>query len=121
MTGGLPNPLSILLVVPIALSASVLSLGTTIGLCILVVASASLMPLFLATLPWIRIGLELPQHSEPYVASRRRGSPGLGRFMAQTLLARAGASLHFANMGGGVRYHHLVPRCGWAAGAGGLI
>jgi len=59
-TGGLQNPFSILLMVPIALSATILSLRTTIGLCILVIAIASLLALFPTALPWEPVGLKLP-------------------------------------------------------------
>ena len=35
---------------------------------------------------------------EPYVSGRPAGGLGLGVFIAQTLLARSGAKLHFANL-----------------------
>jgi two-component system sensor histidine kinase RegB len=60
LTGGLQNPFSILLMVPIALSATILSLRMTIGLCILVIATASLMALFPTELPWSPVGFHLP-------------------------------------------------------------
>jgi two-component system sensor histidine kinase RegB len=40
---------------------------------------------------------------EPYVSSRPTGGLGLGVFIAQTLLARSGATLHFANLDRGAR------------------
>jgi two-component system sensor histidine kinase RegB len=40
---------------------------------------------------------------EPYVVSRPTGGLGLGVFIAQTLLARTGAALQFANLGKGAR------------------
>ncbi len=40
---------------------------------------------------------------EPYVSNRQSAGLGLGIFIAQTLLARTGAALHFANFGRGAR------------------
>ena len=40
---------------------------------------------------------------EPYVSGRPTGGLGLGVFIAQTLLARSGATLHFANLEKGAR------------------
>ncbi len=60
LTGGLQNPFSMLLIVPITLSATILSLRTTVGLCILVVVGASLMGLFPTDLPWSMAGFRLP-------------------------------------------------------------
>ncbi len=60
LTGGLQNPFSILLIVPIAFSATILSLRMTIGLCILTIATASLLALFPGELPWIPVGFHLP-------------------------------------------------------------
>ena len=41
LTGGLQNPFSILLIVPVTLSATTLSLRTTVVLCVLVIAAAT--------------------------------------------------------------------------------
>jgi two-component system sensor histidine kinase RegB len=40
---------------------------------------------------------------EPYLSSQPTGGLGLGVFIAQTLLARTGAALQFANLGKGAR------------------
>jgi len=61
LTGGLQNPFSVLLIVPVALSATVFSLRMTIALCLLVTGSATLMALLPTTLPWRPSGLALPQ------------------------------------------------------------
>ena len=60
LTGGLQNPFAVLLIVPITLSATILSLTTTIFLCIMVTVSATLLGLFPTMLPWTGEGLELP-------------------------------------------------------------
>ena len=58
---------------------------------------------------------------EPYVSSRPTGGLGLGVFIAKTLLARSGATLHFANSDRGCQGdHRLAPRCAGAASAGGV-
>jgi two-component system sensor histidine kinase RegB len=46
LTGGVQNPFSILLIVPITLSATTLSLRTSVVLCLLVVATATLLALY---------------------------------------------------------------------------
>jgi len=61
LTGGLQNPFSILLIVPVTLSASTLSLRTTVVLCLMVVVAATLLALFPTDLPWYRGTLELPR------------------------------------------------------------
>ena len=43
LTGGLQNPFSILLLVPVTLSATILSLRTTVALCLLVIVAASVL------------------------------------------------------------------------------
>lgn len=60
LTGGLQNPFAALLLVPVTISATVLSLGTTIGLCILVMAALSVLALVPSELPWSTGGLDLP-------------------------------------------------------------
>ncbi len=60
LTGGLQNPFSILMIVPITLSATILSLRTTVLLCVMVTACATLLGLFPTKLPWKDGGLELP-------------------------------------------------------------
>jgi two-component system, sensor histidine kinase RegB len=60
LTGGLQNPFSILLIVPVTLSASTLSLRTTVVLCLMVVAAATLLALFPTDLPWYHGTFRLP-------------------------------------------------------------
>jgi len=60
LTGGLQNPFSVLLIIPITLSATILSLRTTVLLCIMVTASATLLGLLPTSLPWRDGGLVLP-------------------------------------------------------------
>jgi hypothetical protein len=59
----------------------------TVGLCILVITTASPMALFPSALPWNRRATVYPPPRHP----------------AQTLLARTGAALHFENIGRGAR------------------
>jgi two-component system sensor histidine kinase RegB len=61
LTGGLQNPFAILLIVPVTLSASILSLRTTVLLCLEVVVAATLLGLYPSELPWRGGGLVLPQ------------------------------------------------------------
>ncbi|MEM9626933.1 MAG: ActS/PrrB/RegB family redox-sensitive histidine kinase [Pseudomonadota bacterium] len=60
LTGGLQNPFSVLLIIPITLSATILSLSTTVILCIMVTACATLLGLLPTPLPWTGGGLLLP-------------------------------------------------------------
>ena len=60
LTGGLQNPFAILLIVPVTLSAIILSLRTTMLLCLEVVAAATLLGLHPTELPWRGDGLVLP-------------------------------------------------------------
>jgi two-component system sensor histidine kinase RegB len=60
LTGGLQNPFSILLIVPVTLSASTLSLRTTLVLCLMVVVAATLLALFPTDLPWYYGTFQLP-------------------------------------------------------------
>ena len=60
LTGGLQNPFSVLLIIPITLSATILSLSTTVLLCTMVTACASLLGLLPTSLPWKDGGLVLP-------------------------------------------------------------
>ncbi len=57
-TGGLTNPFSLLVAVPVVVSASSLPLRMTVGLGILVVAMATLLAFFHLPLPWVE-GTEL--------------------------------------------------------------
>jgi two-component system, sensor histidine kinase RegB len=60
LTGGLQNPFSILLIVPVALSATTLSLRTTVVLSLIVIAVATLLALFPSDLPWNQGTFRLP-------------------------------------------------------------
>ena len=60
LTGGLQNPFSVLLIVPVTLSATTLSLRTTVVLCLFVVVTASLLGLYPTDLPWYEGTFRLP-------------------------------------------------------------
>jgi two-component system sensor histidine kinase RegB len=60
LTGGLQNPFSVLLIVPITLSATILSLRTTIVLCVMVMICTTLLGIYPTALPWTGDGLTLP-------------------------------------------------------------
>ncbi|MDH3660458.1 MAG: ActS/PrrB/RegB family redox-sensitive histidine kinase [Alphaproteobacteria bacterium] len=60
LTGGLQNPFSVLLIIPVTLSATILSLRTTVFLCIMVTACATLLGMLPSSLPWKDGGLTLP-------------------------------------------------------------
>ena len=62
LTGGLQNPFAILLVVPVVISATTLSIFYTVSLGALAVAAASLLVFFHHPLPWFpQQTLELPR------------------------------------------------------------
>lgn len=60
LTGGLQNPFSVLLIIPVTLSATILSLRTTVLLCIMVTACTTLLGMMPTSLPWKDGGLVLP-------------------------------------------------------------
>jgi two-component system sensor histidine kinase RegB len=60
LTGGLQNPFSILLIVPVTLSATTLSLRTTVVLCTMVIGVTTLLALFPTDLPWRNGEFRLP-------------------------------------------------------------
>ena len=60
LTGGLQNPFSVLLIIPITLSATILSLRITVLLCVVVTICASLLGVLPTSLPWKDGGLVLP-------------------------------------------------------------
>lgn len=60
LTGGLQNPFSVLIVAPIAISASTLSLGSTLALVLLAFGCLSLLMQHHLPLPWPDGGLILP-------------------------------------------------------------
>lgn len=59
-TGGLTNPFVVLLLVPVTISAMILSLRSTVGLGVLAFASISLLPFVHIDLKWPDPGMELP-------------------------------------------------------------
>jgi two-component system sensor histidine kinase RegB len=61
LTGGLQNPFAVLLIVPVSLSATILSLRTTVLICVLVALAATLLGVFPSELPWQGGGLQLPR------------------------------------------------------------
>lgn len=60
LTGGLQNPFSILLIVPVTLSATTLSLRTTVLLCGVVITVVTLLAGWPSDLPWRGDGFALP-------------------------------------------------------------
>jgi two-component system, sensor histidine kinase RegB len=60
LTGGLQNPFSILLLLPVTLAAATLGFGATIGLTGVALAGSVLLALMPGTLPWHQSGLSLP-------------------------------------------------------------
>ena len=60
LTGGLANPFSLLILAPLAVSASFLSRSSTFALSLLAVLAASLLAFFHLPLPWPGGGLDLP-------------------------------------------------------------
>jgi two-component system sensor histidine kinase RegB len=60
LTGGLQNPFAILLIVPVTLSATTLSLRTTVALSLAVIAAATWLALFPSDLPWYDGTFRLP-------------------------------------------------------------
>lgn len=61
LTGGLQNPFSILLIVPVTLSATTLSLRTTVVLSSVVIAIATWLAVFPSDLPWYDGTFRLPR------------------------------------------------------------
>mgnify|MGYP001178408010 CR=1 FL=1 len=61
LTGGLDNPFALLFLVPVTISATILSLRSTILLGLLALVCVSLLALFHLPLPWPAPGFELPQ------------------------------------------------------------
>lgn len=60
LTGGLENPFSILILAPVTVAATVLSLRPVIGLAVLAIAMISLLALLHMPLPWQTAPLEFP-------------------------------------------------------------
>ena len=61
LTGGLKNPFAVLILVPVTVSATILSLGSTVGLALMAFAAVTFMAHFYLPLPWPAPGLALPQ------------------------------------------------------------
>ena len=61
VTGGMENPFALLLLAPVTVSATILSLRATIWLCLLALAAATLLTLQHLPLPWRDAGLQLPE------------------------------------------------------------
>lgn len=60
LTGGLQNPFALLLVVPVMISSTILSLKSTAGLAGVVLIAVSILSFFHLPLPWAEGGLSLP-------------------------------------------------------------
>lgn len=61
LTGGLKNPFAVLLLVPVTVCATILSLRTTIALCALVIAALTILVLWPTPLPWHGETFALPE------------------------------------------------------------
>lgn len=90
LTGGLENPFSFLLLAPVAVSATILSIRSTFALCVLSVATITVLAVRHYPLPWAEGGFSVPQvyvlgtwvalavgivFRDIYVAGRRRSPP----------------------------------------------
>ncbi|MCW5730831.1 MAG: ActS/PrrB/RegB family redox-sensitive histidine kinase [Alphaproteobacteria bacterium] len=60
LTGGLKNPFALLLLVPVTISATILSLVSTVGLALLVLALVTLLAFLHLPLPWGEPAIMLP-------------------------------------------------------------
>ena len=60
LTSGLQNPFSVLLLVPVTISATILSLRTTVALCVVVIVALTLLAVSPSELPWYGPGFALP-------------------------------------------------------------
>src|SRR5882672_9325689 len=61
LTGGLINPFSLLLLAPVAIGATILSLASNVALSLLTIISIALLGLFHQPLPWRGPPFELPE------------------------------------------------------------
>ena len=61
LTGGLENPFSFLLLAPVAVSATILTTRSTTALCILSIASITILAIWHYPLPWSEGGFSVPQ------------------------------------------------------------
>ena len=60
LTGGLHNPFALLLLAPVAVAASILTLGSTIAVCLLAIGCISVIGVWRRPLPWSGPEPELP-------------------------------------------------------------
>ncbi len=60
VTGGMANPFALLLLAPVTVSATILSLRSTIWLCLLALSAATILMLIHLPLPWQKTGIQLP-------------------------------------------------------------
>ena len=60
LTGGLTNPFALLMLAPITISATILSRGSTLLLCLLAAICFSVLGVSYRELPWHEAGLEFP-------------------------------------------------------------
>jgi two-component system, sensor histidine kinase RegB len=61
LTGGLQNPFALLFLAPVTVSATILSLRSTILIVLLVLAATAVLAVFHLPLPWPEPGIDLPQ------------------------------------------------------------
>ena len=61
LTGGLENPFSFLLLAPVAVSATILTIRSTIALCVLSIACITILAIWHFPLPWTAAGFSVPQ------------------------------------------------------------
>jgi two-component system, sensor histidine kinase RegB len=61
LTGGLTNPFALLLLAPVAIGATILSLASNIALSLLTIVSISLLGLVHQPLPWLGVPPDLPE------------------------------------------------------------
>jgi two-component system sensor histidine kinase RegB len=61
LTGGLTNPFALLLLAPVAVGATILSLASNIALSLLTIVSIGVLALVHQPLPWLGVGPDLPE------------------------------------------------------------
>jgi len=61
LTGGLTNPFALLLLAPVAVGATILSLASNIALSLLTIASIAVLALVHQPLPWLGVAPDLPE------------------------------------------------------------
>ena len=68
LTGGLTNPFALLMLAPVAIGATILSLASNIALSLLTIASIGVLGVLHRPLPWSGPPPELPEEAPPAVA-----------------------------------------------------